>query len=396
MSRLDTRGHPDTLAAETAKILAISRVAHEGGAERILLNAAEAARCDGLRPLLAIPGKGALAAAAAERGLPVRHIPISRGRATVTPWGIAGTMQAMRRGGRELLAMARQERVALLHAHHPVTGVQALPATKHLGLPLLLHVHETLPAPLLYRLLARRLRRHAAAWVCVSEASRAMVRSFGVEENRISLLYNAVQSRFLADPVPALELRGAGPHVGLFGVLEPRKGHADFLRALALLRDEPMVQAWIVGDAGFGEHRRYADGLMRLAGELGLTPRVHLTGRREDVPAMMAGMDAVVLASTGFESLPTALIEACVIGRPVVATDVGGVREIVTAGVTGLVVPPGNPAALATALHCALSPLGRELAAAARVEARRRFAPDRFASEMAACYRALLASAIAA
>jgi glycosyltransferase involved in cell wall biosynthesis len=97
-------------------------------------------------------------------------------------------------------------------------------------------------------------------------------------------------------------------------------------------------------------------------------------------------MDVVVLASTGFESLPTVLLEAGTLGRRIVATDVGGVREIVRDGHTGLVVEHADPTLLAAAINRVLEPDGAHLAAAARTEALTRFGQVRFTRDIAALY----------
>ncbi len=373
-------------------VLTINRVPHVGGVERVVLNAAQAAQARGFRPVLACPMPGPLAEQMAQHDLPVRAARIERGRATVTPWGLLRTLNGFRRGSRDVLHLAQQERATLLHTHHPVVAVQAQAAARQLCIPLVIHVHETLPMPPLYALLARCVRGTCAHWLCVSDASRRMVRAIGVPEERIELLYNSVEQRFLGTPRPAMELSGTGPHIGLFGVLEPRKGHAIFLRALGMLDRTPTAHAWIVGALSFAEHQPYLNELHQIARELGLADRVHFLGHRQDIPELMAGMDAVVLASSGFESLPTVLIEACALGRPVVATDVGGVREIVADGETGLVVPPDDPRALAQAIAKILSPVGAEFGVRARLQAQRRFAPVRFGDGLVACYRRLIAT----
>jgi glycosyltransferase involved in cell wall biosynthesis len=89
----------------------------------------------------------------------------------------------------------------------------------------------------------------------------------------------------------------------------------------------------------------------RLAADLGIADRVHFLGWRRDVPAILANLTVVVLPTVlDFEGTPLAVIEALAAGRPVVATDVGGVSEVVRDGLTGLLVPPRDPSALASAI----------------------------------------------
>ena len=128
------------------------------------------------------------------------------------------------------------------------------------------------------------------------------------------------------------------------GNLYPVKDHATLLRALARL---PAARVAI---AGRGDQE---EPLRRLAAELGLSDRVHLLGLRDDVETVFAAADVFVQPSLS-EGLPLAVLEAMANGLPVVATRVGGIPEAVVDGKTGLLVPPGDPAALAAALAAVL------------------------------------------
>ena len=135
------------------------------------------------------------------------------------------------------------------------------------------------------------------------------------------------------------------PLVGMVAVLRDWKGHQVFLDALAAVRRRlPRTQALLVGE---GPQRRNIE---RRRHELGLDEAVILTGHREDIPDVLADLDVVVSASTGAEGVPQALLQAMAMERPVVATAVGAVGEIVRSGETGQVVPPGDAARLARAI----------------------------------------------
>jgi len=133
------------------------------------------------------------------------------------------------------------------------------------------------------------------------------------------------------------------------GNLYPVKGHRVLLAALAILRDRhPGVH---VALAGRGE---LADELEAQARQEGLAARVHFLGLRSDIPNLLAGADIFVMPSLS-EGLPLALLEAMFAGRPIVATRVGEVPTALGDGDAGLLVVPGDPAALATALDHLLS-----------------------------------------
>jgi glycosyltransferase involved in cell wall biosynthesis len=140
--------------------------------------------------------------------------------------------------------------------------------------------------------------------------------------------------------------------LGSVGNLNPQKGHVYLLRAAALIRrTRPGVRVLVVG-ASYETHRAYEQELFRLCRELGLTVGrdVVFAGALTDVRRALAAMDVFVLASVPrSEGAPTAIEEAMMMQLPVVATDVGAVREVVEDERTGFVVPPLDPPAFADA-----------------------------------------------
>ena len=132
--------------------------------------------------------------------------------------------------------------------------------------------------------------------------------------------------------------------VGVVARLEPEKGHPTLLEAWPLvLRSVPDAYLLIVGEGS----RRGA--LEAQARELRIAHRVVFTGRRDDVPAVTAALDVAVLPSYR-EAQGLSILEAMALSRPVVASNVGGIPEMITDGVTGLLVPPHDPAALAAGI----------------------------------------------
>jgi glycosyltransferase involved in cell wall biosynthesis len=139
--------------------------------------------------------------------------------------------------------------------------------------------------------------------------------------------------------------------VGIAARLQPSKGQDVVLRAAAsLLRARPRTRCFVIGDALFGLDTAYASGLPRLAEQLGIRSRVTFTGFRDDLPECLAALDVAIQASRVPESFGLALIEAMAQGTALVGADGGASREIVTPGVDGLLTPPGDHEALATAL----------------------------------------------
>jgi glycosyltransferase involved in cell wall biosynthesis len=130
--------------------------------------------------------------------------------------------------------------------------------------------------------------------------------------------------------------------VGTVGRLALQKAPEDFVQALAGLRRSDVFGVWI----GDGPLRAKTE---RLARKLGLADRMLFTGERHDVEALLPGIDVFAMASR-YEGLPCAIVEAMSAGLPVVATAVNAVPDLVIAGETGLLAPPGNPALLGRAI----------------------------------------------
>ncbi len=155
----------------------------------------------------------------------------------------------------------------------------------------------------------------------------------------------AVTAEEIAATRQSLNL-GAGPVVGVFGRLAPWKGQHVAIDAISGLPD---VQLLIVGDAMFGEHE-YAAQLQRQARDMGVANRLRFLGFRSDVPVLMCLVDVVMHTSISAEPFGRVILEGMLAGRPVVATDAGGAREIVQHEVTGLLVSPGDAGALRQAV----------------------------------------------
>ena len=193
-------------------------------------------------------------------------------------------------------------------------------------------------APVLRAARDREIRL-AAHVVCPSSFLADLVCAWGVPRERVSVLPNPTP------PLPPLPDRGHGgrPLLAFAGrMTAPKKLHV----ALEAVAEVPEVDFVLAGD---GDERT---GLEARARVLGLDGRVRFLGTlpREGVLALFRGADAALLSSA-WENFPHTLVEALAVGTPAIATAVGGVPEIVTHGENGLLVPPGDPAALAAAIR---------------------------------------------
>ncbi len=183
--------------------------------------------------------------------------------------------------------------------------------------------------------------------------------------------------------------------VGMVGRLAPQKDHATLIKAAArVVSIDPTVRFLVVGDhTGTEAFRHHYRSLARLVENERLTEHVIFAGFRDDVPQVLSGLDVSVLA-TNFEGFGLVIVEAMAQGTPVIATEVGGVTEIIVDQDTGLLHRPADDADLAAKILTLLSDkaLAERLAGAGRRLVGDRFTIQGFASNMASLYRRIIGS----
>ena len=302
------------------------------------------------------------------------------------------------RPAREIAALLRGRGVDILHTHGGVAGLAGRRAAARAGTPVVIHtlhgihyLHYRNPVLKYLLVLAeRRQARRTDAVIFVSRADydRAAHRRL-VPYAKMRLIRNGVEAP--ADDGPGGErrreaLRAAlkldGPVVGAIARLHRQKGVEHLLRAAPkILAGNPEAKIVVAGGGPL------EDKLRRLATRLGLDRRVLLLGERTDARDLLALFDVCVLPSL-WEGLPLVLIEAAMLGRPIVASDIDGVREVLRDGETGLLVPPARPAALAAAVGRLLGDpaLAARIGAAARAEIPVEFTLERMVAETQRLY----------
>jgi glycosyltransferase involved in cell wall biosynthesis/GT2 family glycosyltransferase len=285
----------------------------------------------------------------------------------------------------------RRLRPDIVHVHRPWprSGRVALAAAT-LARPEAIIVTDHLAsgrASLRRRIVERLVTARVATWIAVSpDVSRGLVQTLGAPGDRVRTVLNGVavdrqaSGRESSDDIRPAEAARTGRLLVMLAQLRPQKRHEILLEALTTLPED--VTAVLAGD---GPERPRIEA--RVA-ELGLGSRVHLAGFVEDVRALLDGADIVVLPSR-FEGLPLALLEAMAVGRPIVATDVPGTRELVTDGQTGLLVRPDDPDQLANAIRRLLDDpdLARRLGEAGREQVTERFGLDQMVASVGTVYR---------
>ncbi|MCW1960043.1 MAG: glycosyltransferase [Mycobacterium sp.] len=202
---------------------------------------------------------------------------------------------------------------------------------------------------------ARALIPWTSAFFGVADAQRRFITDdLRCPPGKVRIIHNGVEpGAFITEddrsPLDEFGVDESDAVVGIVAALRAEKDHATLLRAAKhLLAERPRTTFLLVGD---GPTRPVLEVLCE---ELGITRNVRFVGSRSDVARLLRAMDVFVLCSTT-ECFPISVLEAMACARPVVCTDVGGVRELVADGVTGYLVPPRAPELLAARLNDVLS-----------------------------------------
>jgi glycosyltransferase involved in cell wall biosynthesis len=249
-----------------------------------------------------------------------------------------------------------------------------------------------------HHIFVERLLAARSACVVASAESvkRAYVQQLGIPADGVRVIYNAVNwDRLRATATPRdvraqLGIPDDRLVAGVVATLQDKKGHRVLLDAVARTPGLEYVWLMLVGD---GPER---PALERHATALGIRDRVTFCGTRRDLGNVLPAMDIFALPSL-WEGLPLALLLALGSGRPVVATRIAGIPEVVTDGETGLLVEPGDVDAMGAALaRLVRDPALRErLGSTARAIARERFGADAYLRQVTGIYEEFLARAAA-
>lgn len=306
-----------------------------GGGELSLLDLLAGLSRSNWTPYAVVPAEGEVARRCRALGLPVHVIPLPTLRRPCIE--MLRSILAIRR-------VVRACGVDLLHANGSRAMLYAGLAGRLTGRPTIWHVRVADPEPFLDRALASMAR-------AIIVNSDAVARRFSWGSLRkVHRIHNGVDlSRFRPRQAPpglrsSFDIPESARLVVSVGRFVPYKGYRYLVEAARLVEDSMPGVHWIL--VGDGEQRQELEARCQL---LGLKAHIHFPGWREDIPEILSTCDLFVLPSLS-EHFGRVVVEAMAMGKPVVATDAGGVPEIVIHGLSGLLVQPGQAAPLAEAL----------------------------------------------
>lgn len=362
------------------KVLHLIETDEPGGAETVLVEIADRCR-DEYDSIGLVLKEGWTSEQLRARGIPVIHHPLRH------PFDVGWVARMVR--------LIRRYNVGVIHSHEFTTNVYATAAARVAGVPIICVTHgkNYYPDRLYRRIACRLVARLADRFIAVSDDLAGFISArIGIPASGIMTLPNGIDTdRFTPSPrEPGLRavlgLEADDYVLIVVAALFEMKGHRDLLQAVGLLRDEmPDLRVLLVGDGS------YRTSLEALVGELHIDDRVGFLGHRNDIPDLLRLSDLFVLPSYS-EGMPISILEAMASGVPVVATNVGGVGEVITSGITGHLVAPGDPAALAGKIvECHRHPEAMAaMAENARASVVERFSMKTMMARYKALYRELL------
>ncbi len=338
-------------AKSQPRLLYLASTVSQGGIERHSVELADALRAQGMPVWFACPSGSFLQTACRERGIPALPFRVRN----------SGDLGAALR----LASLIRAYRIDIVHAHSrrdyviAVLGVALARRFSRHSPRLVLHAHMVRPLGSPARLSGRFFEWGADAVAAVSGTVCDHLRhEHNFQPDFVHLIYNGIRLEEFARPgSPEAETQRRQAReqweipedaltLGMIGRLDA-KGQRTLLDVFpALLQHHPALQIVFIGSEGErGERQR----LTAQAEAAGFADCLKLVGPSEDVPALLPALDILVHLPRD-ESFGLALAEAMAAGLPTIATRIGGCREVVRDGITGLLVPPNDPPALTTAL----------------------------------------------
>lgn len=350
------------------KIVFVLHSHRSGGAERHLLQLMQGLSASGIECIFAGPLDSWLGEQLAAAKFRCEHVPYH---------GIYDFVSLAR-----LVRLIRREKPDLIHGHLTRGAYYAGWASRLTSVPNVATAHSTN---------AGKHFGRAGRIIAVSDAVRRFLIECGYPGNVLRTVRHGVPDYAAQPRLPQDQLRASlqlddAPVFAMVARFESAKGHDIALRALATIKD----RRWTLVLAGATD-TQWAEEMRQLATQLDIADRVRFVGHREDVASIYACAD-ILLAPSRREALSLTLLEAAAFGKPIVATDVGGIGEAVANGETGLLVSPENPDELAGAIRTLLDDtnLRERMQKAARQRYERWFSLENMVHQTIAVYRELV------
>lgn len=390
-----------TGASRPSTVVYVQPTSEVGGSDIALYRLVTRLDPAAYRPIVVLPHQGPLVSNLQSAGCRVVILPMAQLRSVRSPSYQAGYIARFWPSVFRLAALVRRERADLVHSNSLFCLYGAW-AARLAGVPHVWHVREIPDVPRPFqRLLAAMALRLSARVIPMTDAVARLVGPPARRDGKVVSVPDGIDLAAFNPRVSGARIRQElridpqAPLVGFVARMDPWKGAEVFVRAAAEVAKRRPDARFLVCGGELAGYEAYAAGVKRLAGELGLHGRIHFTDWTyllDDIPEVMASLDVFVHTSIRPEPFGLALVEAMATGKPVVASNSGGVPEVVEANVSGVLVEPGDSRAVAGAVVDLLANPSRAAAfgAAGRLRAERLFEVGAYVEKVQALYASVI------
>jgi glycosyltransferase involved in cell wall biosynthesis len=380
-------------------IIYVNPTAIHGGAEEALLCMMLVMQQQGYLPVLVVPHAGWLTEQSRVNGIPCELLPTLPDTMVTEEW--SAQFKPWILNGIALSQLVRKWRAVLVHSNTPRSSYHGGLGARLARVPAVTHMHDIVNLPTVGKRRARLIGSLADQIIVPSEAVAQVVRShMPWATERIHTVYNG-RDIAMYSGVDSIDLHGiynlpAGTiTIGSVSAMTAWKGQDVLIDAFrTLYAQDKRLRLFIVGGAQGAEQQRvYEASLHERVAAYGLSDLVIFTGWREDSWAFIKSLDIFVHVPTKPDPLPTVVLHACALGRPIIGSDTGGIPEMVINEQNGLIVPPADVVTLSKALNRMINDytLRERLGSEARHHFERYFSSQRMEQALKTIYQQRLA-----
>jgi glycosyltransferase involved in cell wall biosynthesis len=220
-------------------------------------------------------------------------------------------------------------------------------------IPVIWRFHDILSptdfSPFLIRIIILFGRWFPKRILAVSKVTKEYLARNGLKDDKIEIIFNGIDSELFEikdvskDIRRELKIEGKTKLIGCIGRIIPEKGQKSFLLSIpGVIKKYPEAFSLIIGDV-FLKEEAYKEELLEIIKKNGLEERIKFMGFRKDIGDVIRSLDLVIFPSVAQEAFPLSVLEAMALGKPVIASNIGGVSEMIEDGITGMLIEPNHP-----------------------------------------------------
>ncbi len=375
-------------------ILYASHVSQISGAEVSLLGLLEKLDRSRYYPIVACPAGGMLPKKLHQLGIQTESLNFVRFKRTFNLFTLATYLFCYFCVLWKLCCLITKHRIQLIHSNSTNAHIYGAVAAKLMRVPSVWLVRDLVPLGLL----GKFLFLFSSRIIAISREVAKEISRHGMDMSKLTVIYNGVDIQLFDAGNENNSIRkelGTGKDIFLVGMVSqmvPWKRHPDFLRALAkVIKKYPKIKALVVGDDIFKDQQKYKTDIANLSQGLGLEDKVIFTGYRYDIPEILADLDLLVVSSER-EPFGRVIIESMASSKPVIATNAGGIPEIIQDGINGILVPVGDTDGISEAIVKIVRDrnLARRLGLAGRDTVKEKFTIEKNVQKVQDIYEELL------